>query len=662
MKNALTLLATFSLSVFVAQNIGVNQSVPTNSLHVSPVNTGDHPIRIDGLQSYTIGDTSLLILDQASGVVKYISTTDFVNIINSGGSLGTDNQNIDSITLAGTNLTIYIENGTSAMVDLTSLQDADGDPTNEIELPATAVTNQVLTWNGTAWVAQNAGAGADNWGVQTVVTGAGLSGSGTSGSPLVNTFTEVDGVIGNEYNTNFQVNGTNLEITDGGGTLTVPINTLGTDNQTLSLSGNTLTISGGNNVTLTDNVNDADFVIGNEYNTGAALSGTTLSITDGGGSQTVNLSSLVDHDWYEVGGTSAPNSINDNIYTQGNVAIGIVNPSQKLHVYGGNIFAQNSNTFQSVLLRQDGGVELYRNPLGSTPYNSGYIDFKDNSTDDSDYRIWYNNTIGTDGALQFSGSTTGIPSTAAHLVIRNQDGNVGVGTVSPTEKLHINGNVKIGLAKEVPTQPSGSGKTLIFSGAPDVSGSFNNENSDYISLFRYNIAHDVSELRLNVGDNNTAGNFDSFLIGCNPSNVWTERFRFSSNGVASKPGGGTWATISDRRTKKEINNFTDGLNILKEINPVTFQYNGQYNTSDDGNKYVGIIAQDVKKVAPYMIGSYQASKEVDGTVKEEILNYDGGTYMLYVLVNSVKEQQKQIEELIKSNEILENEILLLKKK
>ncbi|CAN5214590.1 hypothetical protein BH09BAC1_BH09BAC1_18060 [soil metagenome] len=41
-----------------------------------------------------------------------------------------------------------------------------------------------------------------------------------------------------------------------------------------------------------------------------------------------------DHDWYEQGGTSAPNNINDNIYTHGNVGIGIATPGQKLHVVG----------------------------------------------------------------------------------------------------------------------------------------------------------------------------------------------------------------------------------------------------------------------------------------------------------------------------------------
>lgn len=56
-----------------------------------------------------------------------------------------------------------------------------------------------------------------------------------------------------------------------------------------------------------------------------SLIGDTLNLSlqnDGVATQTVDLSPLKDHDWYEIGTTSAPNAITDNIFTQGNVAIG----------------------------------------------------------------------------------------------------------------------------------------------------------------------------------------------------------------------------------------------------------------------------------------------------------------------------------------------------
>ena len=56
-----------------------------------------------------------------------------------------------------------------------------------------------------------------------------------------------------------------------------------------------------------------------------SLTGTTLNLSlqnDGVATQTVDLSSLKDQDWYEIGTTTAPNAITDNKYTQGSVTIG----------------------------------------------------------------------------------------------------------------------------------------------------------------------------------------------------------------------------------------------------------------------------------------------------------------------------------------------------
>lgn len=84
--------------------------------------------------------------------------------------------------------------------------------------------------------------------------------------------------------------GTTLTIgIEGGTNETVDLSSLqdgtGTDSQTLSLSGSTLSISGGNNVTLTDNVNDADADATNELQT-ISKTGTTVTLSNGGGSFT----------------------------------------------------------------------------------------------------------------------------------------------------------------------------------------------------------------------------------------------------------------------------------------------------------------------------------------------------------------------------------------
>jgi trimeric autotransporter adhesin len=110
------------------------------------------------------------------------------------------------------------------------------------------------------------------------------------------------------------------------------------------------------------------------------------------------------------------------------------------------------------------------------------------------------------------------------------------------------------------------------------------------------------------------------------------------NGTAAKPGGGSWTVASDRRLKKDIASFADGLEVLTQIKPVWFRYNGEAGLPTE-KKYVGVIAQDMQKIAPYTVGQFTYS---DTTGKQtQYLDYDANA-LIYILVNSVKEQQQQI--------------------
>jgi len=111
---------------------------------------------------------------------------------------------------------------------------------------------------------------------------------------------------------------------------------------------------------------------------------------------------------------------------------------------------------------------------------------------------------------------------------------------------------------------------------------------------------------------------------------------FTVNGRAEKntPGNGTWTTPSDKRLKKNIKPFEDGLNTLMQIEPKRFELNAKYGKRE-GKEGIGVIAQEIREVAPYMV--YGEEKE------DEYLGYSANA-LWYILVNAVKEQQQQIKE------------------
>lgn len=311
-----------------AQNVGVNQPNPTNSLHVSPVNTGDDPIRIDGVQAYNVGDTSLLVIDVNTGVVKYINPSQFVGLIQ--GGVGTDNQNIDSLTMNGLNLTVHIENGNSGSVNLSSVSDS--------------AISYIINNSDTLF-----------------------------SSPI---FT--DSILSIIYN-----------------------------NADTLLYNSTFISS------LQDSIDtDVDSVV---------LAGTILTIYENTSSASVDLSGLnsvfIDHDWYAVGGTIAPTSINDNIYTYGNVGIGTNNPGVNLHI-------QNGTADSRIMLESTGAYSPY---LTFRP-DSGPNDQFNVGLDDADNKFKITNT---------GGFGTG------DLVTVQQNGNVGINTTTPVAKLHVADTVSI---------------------------------------------------------------------------------------------------------------------------------------------------------------------------------------------------------------------------
>jgi len=158
--------------------------------------------------------------------------------------------------------------------------------------------------------------------------------------------------------------------------------------------------------------------------------------------------------------------------------------------------------------------------------------------------------------------------------------------------------------------------------------------------FGYEWEYNGSEDKLHLWSRLFSGNEGIRMTWIKTGNVGigttTPTHLLEVNGTAAKPGGGSWTATSDSRLKQEVRPYTDGLEKLLSIKPVTYRYNELAET-DTEIEYVGVIAQELKEVAPYMVGSF----ELNGT---EYLDVDNSA-MTYMLINAMKEQQQQIEEL-----------------
>jgi trimeric autotransporter adhesin len=112
----------------------------------------------------------------------------------------------------------------------------------------------------------------------------------------------------------------------------------------------------------------------------------------------------------------------------------------------------------------------------------------------------------------------------------------------------------------------------------------------------------------------------------------TYRLQLGS-GEAAKPGSSAWIVASDRQLKRDVVPFADGLEVVKQIKPVWFSYNGLAGMPK-GKRFVGVVAQEMQKVAPYMIGQF-TSQDTTGR-QASYLDYDAGA-LPYILVNAIRE-------------------------
>lgn len=224
------------------------------------------------------------------------------------------------------------------------------------------------------------------------------------------------------------------------------------------------------------------------------------------------------------------------------------------------------------------------------------------------------------------------------------NGYVGMGGITnPQEKVHVNGNVIL---------THGSSYKAYRTGGQSHNVLRLDNNNDFVFNFSslQNFGNLPSSALMIVGNNKfydirNASNQTMVRVdesnGFMGVNTASPAANFHVNGTAVKPGGGSWGAASDKRLKNNINIYEDGLTTLMKVNPVTFQYNGKGGISTGDKEFVGVIAQELKQAAPYMVETFKhEEKDEDGKIlsSEEYLMVDPSA-LTYMLINAVQEQQ-----------------------
>lgn len=237
----------------------------------------------------------------------------------------------------------------------------------------------------------------------------------------------------------------------------------------------------------------------------------------------------------------------------------------------------------------------------------------------------YNDSVATSSPTAWINSDplfiigNGTFSTRSNAMVILKNGNVAIGNnSSPVTPLHITAPISnVSLA-------AGTGAVTL--GATNSSNMVIDQND--IQVRQNGAAAYLSLQRL-------GGNVS---IGLNVAPA----YQLEITGTAGKPGGGTWSNASDKRLKENVMPYTDGLAAILNIKPVWYNYNLQ-SGFDTKKKYVGVLAQDLQAVSPYMVSASAGSKAPDGSSYLQVDN----SAMTYMLINAVQEQQKEIEELKK---------------
>jgi len=221
----------------------------------------------------------------------------------------------------------------------------------------------------------------------------------------------------------------------------------------------------------------------------------------------------------------------------------------------------------------------------------------------------------TDRVFQVGNGTASSGSNALTVLY---NGNMGIGIANPTKQLEV-----VGPASVTPV-------TLVIGNK----GGFGSASLEFVS--NYGVASQWRPGYIKSNGNGTiTGSLEFYTNGSGSENLYGNVKGFEVRNGAALTATGAVGSYSDARLKNMVTGFTDGLNVIRKINPVQFYYNADAPFKTD-QPQIGVIAQDLEKLAPYMV----EKNKLNGYDDLRSVNNQAYTFLL---INAVKEQQQQIE-------------------
>ncbi len=252
------------------------------------------------------------------------------------------------------------------------------------------------------------------------------------------------------------------------------------------------------------------------------------------------------------------------------------------------------------------------------------------------------------GQIKYDNSTNSMQFTtnASEAMRIDSSGNVGIGTSSPSQPLHVDASgggvvrvTRLGNSASAYGQLEHDGTNttlkssaqLIFNSGGSETARIDSSGNLLVGSTTATHSSITSRCILKAG-NNILG------IVTNSGNTQAVRFTNGTTAVGSinlTTSATSYATSSDARLK-DVTGEARGLEVINELNPVS------YNWKADGKADEGLIAQEVQEIVPNAVSGSE----------EEMYQMDYSKLVVH-LVKAVKEQQTQIE-------ALQSEINLLK--